>query len=84
MFAASTTAGEVSGNDLLNYAHTGCFNTFHQGQAICIPDEVQTRDQIPDGVIKYLNDHPGKRDLSASPNVVIALKDAFPCAFPNQ
>jgi len=98
MFAASNNAGEVSGNDMLNwrtskipkeavcnrYAHADCFNTFHQGRAICISDEMRTRDQIRDGVIKYLNDHPGKYHFSASPTVVIAFLDAFPCALPKQ
>ena len=104
MFAASSSAGEVSGNDLLNWrkskvsmkavcngyslnvvhAHTDFFNTFNQGQAICIPDGVRTRGQIREVIIKYLNDHPERRHFSASSRVAMPFMDAFPCAPPKQ
>jgi len=43
------------------------------------PRKEVTPDQITDVVLKWLGDHPEKRDLPAPYIVMKALNDAFPC-----
>lgn len=43
------------------------------------PGKYVTRQQISDVVVKWLNDHPEKRDLPAPFIVMTALNEAFPC-----
>ncbi len=38
-----------------------------------------TDEQITDVVIKWLEDHPGRRDAPAPYIIMVALNDAFPC-----
>jgi hypothetical protein len=48
--------------------------------AICLPDV--DSDQLVEGVVRYLSDHPDSRHFAAPDLIYIALKAAYPCAKP--
>jgi hypothetical protein len=45
--------------------------------SVAIPEKV-TKEQLTDAIVKYLNEHPERRDRAAGLLVLIALKQAFP------
>lgn len=45
----------------------------------CLPYDTVTIAQIRDIVVKYLSENPDQRHYTASSNILVALKRAFPC-----
>ena len=48
--------------------------------AICLPDV--DADQLVEGVVRYLSDHPDSRHFAAPDLIYIALKGVYPCPRP--
>jgi hypothetical protein len=44
---------------------------------VAIPDKM-TQEQLTNVIVKYLNEHPERRDRAAVLLVLVALKQAFP------
>lgn len=70
--------------DLVNASYflgyiTAAADTFNTTEKFCVPKGVSS-DQLADITYQYLRDNPDQRQYTASSNLFVALKHAFPGA----